>query len=665
MSDLKMHTANLVAKNIEKLTALFPNCITETRNEQGEIIKGVDFDLLRQELSTVLVEGEQERYTLNWVGKKESILAANAPIAKTLRPCREESVNFDTTENLFIEGDNLDALKLLQENYLGKVKMIYIDPPYNTGKDFIYSDNFAENTDEFLIRSNQIDEEGNRLVANTESNGRFHSDWLSMMYSRLRLARNLLTDDGVIFISIDDSEQANLKRICDEIFGEKNFVACIIIDGTPKSDPYIVSTAHEYCLVYVRNFEIAKSTNFGVKNPIYEELLDLFSKFIHLGAEKVETELKLFYKNNSLEDDNITNYKFCDELGIFRTGPIDDPQSSGANDERINPKTGKPCKIPTRGWSCNLETWEQWKKNNLIYFPDTDDVLPAKKTYIAEDRLDVLRAYFKYQTRKDTDNLKKMFGTKTTVFSNPKPLDLIKLFLSICQDEEFTVLDFFAGSATTAHAVFELNSQQKNKKIRFISVQIPEELSENNATSKKQKKIIQTAIEFLESQNKSINIAEISKERIRRAGSQILQNLGEDQPLDVGFRVLKIDSSNMKDIYYQPEQYDKTMLDHMVSHIKEDRTAEDLLFQVMLDWGVELSLPIERKTIGGSEVYFVAGNTLVACFDKFTMNVVDEIAKVKPLRVVSTELAIMHDQDKTNIKERFKQLSPDTEVKFL
>jgi len=665
MSDLKMHTANLVAKNIEKLTALFPNCITETRNEQGKIIKGVDFDLLRQELSDVLVEGEQERYTLNWVGKKESILAANAPIAKTLRPCREESVNFDTIENLFIEGDNLDALKLLQENYLGKVKMIYIDPPYNTGKDFIYRDNFVENTDGFLIRSSQIDEEGNRLIANTESNGRFHSDWLSMMYSRLRLARNLLTDDGVIFISIDDSEQANLKRICDEIFGEKNFVACIIIDGTPKSDPYIVSTAHEYCLVYVRNFEIAKLTNFGVKNPIYEELLDLFSKFIHLGAEKVEAELKLFYKNNSLEDDNIANYKFCDELGIFRTGPIDDPQSSGANDERINPKTGKPCKIPTRGWSCNLETWEEWKKNNLIYFPDTDDVLPAKKTYIAEDRLDVLRAYFKYQTRKDTDNLKKMFGTKTTVFSNPKPLDLIKLFLSICQDEEFTVLDFFAGSATTAHAVFELNSQQKNKKIRFISVQIPEELSENNATSKKQKKIIQTAIEFLESQKKSINIAEISKERIRRAGSQILQNLDEDKPLDVGFRALKIDSSNMKDIYYQPEQYDKSMLDQMVSHIKEDRTAEDLLFQVMLDWGVELSLPIERKTIDGSEVYFVAGNTLVACFDKFTMNVVDEIAKVKPLRVVSTELAIMHDQDKTNIKERFKQLSPDTEVKFL
>ena len=665
MSDLKMHTANLVAKNIEKLTALFPNCITETRNEQGEIIKGVDFDLLRQELSDVLVEGEQERYTLNWVGKKESILAANAPIAKTLRPCREESVNFDTTENLFIEGDNLDALKLLQENYLGKVKMIYIDPPYNTGKDFIYRDNFVENTDGFLIRSSQIDEEGNRLIANTESNGRFHSDWLSMMYSRLRLARNLLTDDGVIFISIDDSEQANLKRICDEIFGEKNFVACIIIDGTPKSDPYIVSTAHEYCLVYVRNFEIAKLTNFGVKNPIYEELLDLFSKFIHLGAEKVEAELKLFYKNNSLEDNNIANYKFCDELGIFRTGPIDDPQSSGANDERINPKTGKPCKIPTRGWSCNLETWEEWKKNNLIYFPDTDDVLPAKKTYIAEDRLDVLRAYFKYQTRKDTDNLKKMFGTKTTVFSNPKPLDLIKLFLSICQDEEFTVLDFFAGSATTAHAVFELNSQQKNKKIRFISVQIPEELSENNATSKKQKKIIQTAIEFLESQKKSINIAEISKERIRRAGSQILQNLDEDKPLDVGFRALKIDSSNMKDIYYQPEQYDKSMLDQMVSHIKEDRTAEDLLFQVMLDWGIELSLPIERKTIDGSEVYFVAGNTLVACFDKFTMNVVDEIAKVKPLRVVSTELAIMHDQDKTNIKERFKQLSPDTEVKFL
>lgn len=271
MSDLKMHTANLVAKNIEKLTALFPNCITETRNEQGEIIKGVDFDLLRQELSEVLVEGEQERYTLNWVGKKESILAANAPIAKTLRPCREESVNFDTTENLFIEGDNLDALKLLQENYLGKVKMVYIDPPYNTGKDFIYNDDFAENAEEFLIRSNQIDEDGNRLIANTESNGRFHSDWLSMMYSRLRLARNLLTDDGVIFISIDDNEQANLKRICDEIFGEKNFIASLPRQTSaqrPSQEKYI-SITHDYVLIYSRN------KNYDFKNVIRRDLSNI------------------------------------------------------------------------------------------------------------------------------------------------------------------------------------------------------------------------------------------------------------------------------------------------------------------------------------------------------------------------------------------------------
>lgn len=626
MSDLKMHTANLVAKNIEKLTALFPNCITETCNEQGEIIKGVDFDLLRQELSTVLVEGEQERYTLNWVGKKESILAANAPIAKTLRPCREESVNFDTTENLFIEGDNLDALKLLQENYLGKVKMIYIDPPYNTGNDFIYNDDFAENTEEFLIRSNQIDEDGNRLIANTESNGRFHSDWLSMMYSRLRLARNLLTDDGVIFISIDDNEQANLKKVCDEIFGEGNFVTSIIWQKKyrPQNDAANFSEEHDFIIC------VAKTKKHSKKAHGWERNL--------LPRTEGQTQV---YKN---PDNDPRGSWSSSGLMIEGTTPNCIYPIIGPTGNKFFPSSGKR-------WSVNKETFEKLQADNRIWYGINGDAAPRVKRYLSEVQDGIVPStIFLFSdvghTGEGKKNLMSLFDEE--VFSYPKPIRLIKKLLQIGTKKEDLILDFFAGSGTTAHAVMELNSEDSGQR-KFICVQLPEKTDEISEAFK----------------SGYSTIADITKERIRRAGSQILQNLDEDKPLDVGFRVLKIDSSNMKDIYYQPEKLDKTMLDYMVSHIKEDRTAEDLLFQVMLDWGIELSLPIERKTIDGSEVYFVAGNTLVACFDKFTMNVVDEIAKVKPLRVVSTELAIMHDQDKTNIKERFKQLSHDTEVRFL
>lgn len=629
MSDLKMHTANLVAKNIEKLTALFPNCITETRNEQGEIIKGVDFDLLRQELSDVLVEGEQERYTLNWVGKKESILAANAPIAKTLRPCHEESVNFDTTENLFIEGDNLDALKLLQENYLGKVKMIYIDPPYNTGEDFIYEDNFSERIDEFLIRSNQVDDEGNRLVANTESNGRFHSNWLSMMYSRLRLARNLLTDDGVIFISIDDNEQANLKRICDEIFGRDSFVASIPWrKRTAKSDvPFGISQDYEYIVTYGKSSQFTASVE---------------------GKER-----KYF------QTDDFPNRPWRIHDLTKQTSASERPNSFFT---MIDPKTGKEYPAnPNATWRVTKDTFQYYYDNGKIVFPDDYDFLNISRPvmrYFKDDDIEKAGKSFgriavstklpEYvgMSLNGTREITDLFQGK--LFDFPKPVALIQYLIEIIFDKNALILDFFAGSGTTAHAVMQLNAEDNGNR-KFICVQLPEKTDRKSEAFKAGYS----------------TIAEITKERIRRAGSQILQNLDENKSLDVGFRVLKIDSSNMKDIYYQPDQLDKTMLDQMVSHIKEDRTAEDLLFQVMLDWGIELSFPIERKTIDGSEVYFVAGNTLVACFDKFTMNVVDEIAKVKPLRVVSTELAIVHDQDKTNIKERFKQLSPDTEVRFL
>ena len=688
MPDFKMHTANLVAKNLEKLTALFPNCVTEGRNEQGEIVKGVDFELLRQELSNVLIDGEQERYTLNWVGKKESILAANAPIAKTLRPCREESVNFDTTENLFIEGDNLDALKLLQENYLGKVKMIYIDPPYNTGNDFIYDDDFAENIEEFLIRSNQIDEDGNRLIANTESNGRFHSDWLSMMYSRLRLARNLLTDDGVIFISIDDNEQANLKRLCDEVFGEDNFLNAVAVNmkniagASGGGEDKRLKKNIETLLIYVKSYDVFNS----FKNVYeYREIGELVEEYKEIGKSWKYTsvlvnpgepnyicstvdgegnEIKIYSRENyiicSVSElarlENLSEKEIYHKYAskIFQTAM---PQSS------IRPRVMEALSnfniyndlfsieyVPRSGRNKG-ELYEQfYKGDSFRLFAWLKDVSEEIDGILYKKEMQ--GTYWDLVS--ETKNLTKEGNIP---FPNgKKPIALLKRLLDMQGDKDYLVMDFFSGSGTTAHSIMQLNSEDNGTR-KYICVQIAENLDPKDKDQK-------AAYELCMKLNKPTNIAEISKERIRRAGVQI-QFENPDKQIDIGFRVLKIDSSNMKDIYYQPEQLDKTMLDQMVSHIKEDRTAEDLLFQVMLDWGIELSLPIERKIIDGSEVYFVAGNTLVACFDKFTMNVVDEIAKVKPLRVVSTELAIVHDQDKTNIKERFKQLSSDTEVRFL
>lgn len=461
MSDLKMHTANLVAKNIEKLTALFPNCITETRNEQGEIIRGVDFDLLRQELSEVLVEGEQERYTLNWVGKKESILAANAPIAKTLRPCREESVNFDTTENLFIEGDNLDALKLLQENYLGKVKMIYIDPPYNTGKDFIYNDDFAENAEEFLIRSNQIDEDGNRLIANTESNGRFHSDWLSMMYSRLRLARNLLTDDGVIFISIDDHEQANLKRVCDEIFGGDNFVGQIAVINNPKgrSDQKNLATAHEYLLIFQKSDSlifkgfkaeehITKRYNKTDEQGLWREI-DLRKTGDNDRAEDRPNMYYPFYWN---EKENILSLERGE--GNIEIFPMKNVQEQGC-------------------WRWGKDT----AKNNLQnlfarYMPNKRQWSVFEKDYFDENNTIKSTTAWSFKdvnSERGTELFEKKLDFKKNIFQKPKPLGTIVRTLLLATNNNDLILDFFAGSGTTAHAVMQLNAEDNGNR-KFICV---------------------------------------------------------------------------------------------------------------------------------------------------------------------------------------------------
>ncbi len=625
MSDqLKMHSPNLVDSNIEKIAALFPNCVTEAQGENGELKKAIDFDLLKQELSQVLVEGEQERYRLDWVGKKEAILTANAPIAKTLRPCREESVNFDKTENLFIEGDNLEALKLLQENYLGKVKMIYIDPPYNTGNDFIYEDDFAESTNVFFERSNQVDEEGNRLIANTESNGRFHSDWLSMIYSRLKLARNLLKDDGVMFISIDDNEQENLKKICHEIFGENNFFAHVVWQKkyAATNDAKGFSNMHDHILVYRKS--------------------NLFNRNLLPRTEEQNKP----YKN----DDG-------DGRGLWRSDNLLVKSfSQTAVYPIVNPNTGKEY-FPPQGssWRANKVTMQQWLNENRIYFGKDGTGAPQLKRYLNEvqdGRVPTTWWTFEECGHNDAANkeLRTLFEIKPP-FDTPKPTKLLKQIIHVSTDKNDIVLDFFAGSSTTADALMQFNAEDGGNR-KFIMVQLPEDTDEKSEAYNLGYK----------------NIAEISKDRIRRAGKKILtDNAGKEgiENLDIGFRVLKIDSTNMKDVYYTPDALKQADMLDLASNIKEDRTSEDLLFQVMLDWGLELSLPIERKTIAGKEVFYVAGNSVVACFDNLTFDVVDEIAKDHPLRFVSAEKAIHLDHDKTNIKERFKQLSPDTEVKFL
>ncbi len=534
MSDLKMHTANLVAKNIEKLTALFPNCITEGRNKQGEIVKGVDFELLRQELSNVLIDGEQERYTLNWVGKKESILAANAPIAKTLRPYREESVNFDTTENLFIEGDNLDALKLLQENYLGKVKMIYIDPPYNTGTAMIYKNNFAQSSKEFFIQSQQYDEDGNRLVTNIESNGRFHSDWLSMMYSRLKLTRHLLRDDGFVILAMDDSEIENLIKICDEVFGRENKIGLITVVHKPegRNQEKFLGTSNEFALIYAKN------------------------------------KIKANFNDVILDKEKLTDYIYSDKLGKYKRKNFIRKADGKYATREAKPKFWYPIYVSQDLKHISLNKLDDYYEVYPIIengvertwktLPETFNLLNKNKEIEADYESGKIVIYEKMREKQviKTHWIKKEyhayhFGTKvldnlleSKTFDFPKSLYLMIDLLKITVKPNDLILDFFAGSGTTAHAVMQLNAEDNGNR-KFICVQLPEKTDEKSEAFKAGYS----------------TIAEITKERIRRAGSQILQNLDENKSLDVGFRVLKIDSSNMKDIYYQPEQYDKTMLD--------------------------------------------------------------------------------------------------------
>jgi len=622
MEKMKMHSPNLTQENIARIRELFPGCVTEAQGEDGKLRLAVDFDQLRQELSESIVEGPQERYHLNWPGKREALLTANAPIAKTLRPCRDESVDFDTTKNLFIEGDNLEALKLLQETYLGKVKMIYIDPPYNTGNDFIYEDDFAENADEFLKRSNQKDEEGNRLVTNSESNGRFHSDWLSMIYARLKLARNLLADDGVIFISIDDGEVGNLRKLADQIFGETNFIANLIWQKkyTRANDAKWFSDNHDHILCY--------------------------------GKDKQGMTLNMLPRN----EDQLAAYSNPDNhpKGIWKATPLH--AKSGTNTSEYTFNNGITWKPPIGTYRrFNDESMKRMDENNEIWFGADGTQTPSRKSFLCDVKDGVtpvtLWPYDEVGHNHEANNELKTLGIGG-LFNNPKPTRLLKRALILATNPGDLVLDFFAGSSTTADAVMQLNAEDGGNR-KFIMVQLPEPCDEKSEAFKAGYK----------------SIAEISKERIRRAGKKILEGeCHEGWNKDIGFRVLKIDSSNMADVYYTPDAIEQGQLKIFTDNIKPDRKPEDLLFQVLLDWGVDLLLPIRKETIQGKTVFFVnqPPYDLVACFDTgVSEDLVKELARFEPLRVVFRDTGFVSDAVKINVEQIFKQLSPGTEVKSI
>lgn len=630
MDKMKMHSPNLTQNNIARIRELFPGCVTEAKGENDRLKLAVDFDQLRQELSESIVEGPQERYHLNWPGKREALLTANAPIAKTLRPCREESVNFDTTKNLFIEGDNLEALKLLQETYLGKVKMIYIDPPYNTGKDFIYEDNFAENTEEFLKRSNQKDEEGNRLVANTEANGRFHSDWLSMMYPRLKLARNLLSDNGVIFISIDDGEQANLRKVCDEVFGSENFLSSISWKKRSSPDARAtIGSIHDWIFCYLKNGNTPKASI--SKMPLSEARRNAFT--------------------------NPDNDPRGPWASVDMTGMIG--RATKEQFFEVTLPSGRVITPPEgRSWGLAPATFQQLLADGRIWFGVSGDNVPRIKRFLSESEGQVVPSHWDMSEVGSNDEASQeitdIFGVPK-VFDTPKPSRLIKRMLEIGTRPNDLVLDFFAGCATTAHAAMQLNAEDGGNR-QFIMVQLPEICDEKSEAFKAGYK----------------TIAEISKERIRRAGKNILEGeCHKGWRKDIGFRVLKVDSSNMADVYYTPDSIEQIQLSLLTNNIKPGRDHEDLLFQVLLDWDVNLSLPIRREFIQGKTVFFVDENALVACFDTdVNEGLVKELAQYRcydmPIRkMVFRDNGFVSDAVKINVEQIFKQMSPGTEVKSI
>ena len=629
MDKLRMESPNLTAQNIDRIAALFPNCVTEMLDEEHSTPekkvykRAVNFELLKQMLSPDVVDGD-EAYEFTWVGKKAAIVEANKPIRKALRPCVAESKDWDTTENLYIEGDNLEVLKLLQESYLGKVKMIYIDPPYNTGNDFIYADDFMRSQEEENAQMGMYDEDENRLFRNTDTNGRFHSDWCSMIYSRLMLARNLLTDDGVIFISIDDNEQENLKKCCDEVFGGQNFVAQLVWERAyaPKNDARFISNSHDYVLMYARNL-----ANFVI------------------GRLPRTEEANARYQN----PDN-------DPRGVWKPSDLSVKTYNAACDYPITTPSGRVIEPPAgRCWSLSKNAFLERLQDNRIYFGADGNSVPCMKRFLTELKYDGMAPtsimFYKEvgHSQEGAKEVTKLLDAGA--FDGPKPVRLLTRLLTLANlKDDSIVLDFFSGSATTAHAVMQMNAD-KGSHIKYAMVQLPEMCDEEGTAYKAG----------------FSTICEIGKERIRRAGDKIKsESPMTTQDLDIGFRVLKLDDTNMKDVYYAPDDYDQGMLAGLESNIKDDRTDLDLLFGCLIDWGLPLSLPYKSEQLGGCTVHTYNDGDLIACFDaNIPESVVKEIAKRKPLRAVFRDSGFASSPEKINVFEIFKLYAPDTGIKVL
>ncbi|MBM0144708.1 site-specific DNA-methyltransferase [Prevotella copri] len=619
-----MQSSNGVEDNITKIAQLFPDCVTETVDERsGQPKHLIDFEKLKQNLSDSVMSERAERYQFTWPDKSKAILLANSPINATLRPCREDSVDFDNTQNLYIEGDNLDVLKCLKETYLHKVKMIYIDPPYNTGNDFVYEDDFAQSSEEYLANSGQFDEQGNRMFTNAESNGRFHTDWLNMIYPRLKVARDLLTDDGVIFISIDDNEVENLRKVCDEVFGEQNFIATLIWERAfaPKNDAKFISSSHDYIVMCAKRIE-----NFKI------------------GRLERTQEANARYSN----PDN-------DPRGVWTSGDMLVKTYNKSCDYPITTPSGKIVNpVPGRCWRFSEESFLEKVKDNRIWFGPEGNGVPRVKRFLSELKFEgmaptsILFHKEVGHSQEGSKEVTALFGDKG-VFDGPKPVRLLQRLLTLANlDDNSIILDFFSGSASTAHAVMKMNVE-KDKHCSFVMVQLPEHISE-----KKKEQGYET-------------VCEIGKERIRRAGKKIKEESPlTTQDLDTGFRVLKLDSTNMQDIYYSPKDISQADLFSQVDNVKPDRTGEDLLFQVMLELGATLNSKIETTTVAGKTIYNVAEGYLVACFDPdVTDDVVKAIAQMQPAYAVLRDTSMKDDSTATNFEQIFKTFSPDTVTKIL
>lgn len=665
MEKLKMQSRDVIGSNTQKIAQLFPNCVTERLGKDGKPELAIDFEKLQAELSNEIIADGEERYQFNWPDKRAAVRLANTPTTMTLRPCREESVDFDNTQNLYIEGDNLDVLKVLRETYLGKVKMIYIDPPYNTGNDFVYNDDFAQGKDDFEQSSGLFDDEGNQTIdpmqRNTESNGRFHTDWLNMIYPRLKVARDLLSDDGVIFISIDDNEVENLKKVCNEVYGEQNFIGVLSVENNPKGrkNSAFISVSSEYCIIYARD----KSVSYFIENvpkQASDMTIDENGRYVHNSGKRVLVGENSFNnkvsKVESEKNYSVYYHKNKDSIIIRK-------EDFGEYDETLISLGYKKYFSYYKNYLVE-NTYTETKllelhklqaldfSNDKIYEKNFNDTIRIKSLLINREYEAIVRGVKqKYSMELTTTGagtiLKSLFDAKD-IFTASKNPGFIKLLISLIDSKEFTILDFFSGSATTAHAVMKLNAEDGGNR-KFIMVQLPEKTDEKSEAYKAGYK----------------NICEIGKERIRRAGKKVKEEVGSSvQNLDTGFRVLKLDSSNMEDVYYTPQEFELQSLFN--ENVKANRTNEDLLFQVMLDLGIELSAKIESKQIAGKNVHFVDDNYLVACFDRdVNESTITEIAKLQPIYFVMRDASAANDNVIDNFEQIFKHYSPDTNCRII